>query len=44
MLCVNAIAWGLVYHLSIWGVARLVVLMVFRDFLGAGLIMATFVW
>lgn len=44
MLCVSALTWGITYHLSIWGIIRLTLLMVFRDFLGSGLIIASGTW
>lgn len=44
MLCVSAIAWGVTYRLSMWGIAHLALLMVLRDFLGSGLVLATTTW
>lgn len=44
MLCISAIAWGATYRLSISGIMRLALLMVFRDFLGSGLVLATTTW
>ena len=44
MLCVSAVGWGVTYRLPIWGVMRLALLMVLRDFLGSGLVIATITW
>ena len=43
-LALSAIGWGIYYQRSLFGVAYLAVLMVLRDFLGVGIIMATAVW
>jgi len=43
-LALSAIGWGIYYQRSPFGVAYLAILMVLRDFLGVGIIMATAVW
>jgi len=43
-LALSAIGWGIYYQRSLFGVAYIAVLMVLRDFLGVGIIMATAVW
>jgi len=43
-LCVSAIAWSLVYSYSIIEAIRLAFLMIFRDFLLSGFIVATLLW
>lgn len=44
MLGLSSVAWGITYQLNTWEVARLALLMIFRDFLGSGLIIATSTW
>ncbi|CAE6362736.1 unnamed protein product [Rhizoctonia solani] len=43
-LCVSAIAWGLVYSLSPFEIIKLSLLMVIRDFILSGAVVATIVW
>ncbi|KDN35502.1 hypothetical protein RSAG8_11540, partial [Rhizoctonia solani AG-8 WAC10335] len=43
-LCVSAVAWGLVYYLSPFEIIKLALLMVIRDFLFSGAVVATIVW
>ncbi|KAF9584806.1 Protein unc-50 [Lunasporangiospora selenospora] len=44
ILCVSAIAWGLVYGHGMMGILRMVLFMVFVDFLVVGVIVATLCW
>lgn len=44
LLCSSALMWGLAYKLSVWGTIRLVLLMVGRDFLATGFVVATVTW
>ncbi|KAJ7098266.1 UNC-50 [Mycena epipterygia] len=43
-LCVSAVAWSLVYSLSILQALQLAILMVLRDFLLSGIIISTVLW
>ncbi|KAI0765396.1 UNC-50-like protein [Fomes fomentarius] len=43
-LCVSAIAWSVVYSFSIWGAIQLAILMILRDYLLAGITIATILW
>ncbi|TBU52066.1 UNC-50-like protein [Dichomitus squalens] len=43
-LCVSAIAWSVVYSYGIWGAIGLAILMVVRDYLLVGLVIATILW
>ncbi|KAF4616936.1 hypothetical protein D9613_008704 [Agrocybe pediades] len=43
-LCVSAIAWGIVYGYSIPDMISLCVLMVVRDFVLSGVVVATIIW
>ncbi|KAI4523445.1 UNC-50 [Schizophyllum commune] len=43
-LCVSAIAWGFVYSFGLVGTIRLAILMVLRDYLLTGIIVATIIW
>ena len=44
MLVVAAIAWSIVWSYDLYDAIRLVFLMVFRDFLLVGVILATLLW
>ncbi|KAK4515633.1 uncharacterized protein ATC70_010584 [Mucor velutinosus] len=44
LLCVSAIAWGLVFGLGFLGVVKAMLLMVLVDFVLVGSIVATFLW
>ncbi|KAF8316614.1 UNC-50 [Clavulina sp. PMI_390] len=44
LLCITALAWGISFRNSIWTIFSSAFLMVFRDFLGSGLIAATITW
>ncbi|KAF8737149.1 UNC-50-like protein, partial [Rhizoctonia solani] len=43
-LCVSAVAWGLVYSLTPFEIVKLALLMVIRDFVLSGALVATIVW
>jgi hypothetical protein len=43
-LCVSAIAWGVVYSYSVQEILNIAILMIFRDFLVSGLVIATLLW
>jgi len=43
-LCVSATAWGLVYSLSPPEILKLAILMILRDFLLVGAVVATLIW
>ncbi|KAJ7718696.1 UNC-50 [Mycena maculata] len=43
-LCVAAVAWSLVYSLSLWQALELALLMILRDFLLSGIIISTILW
>ncbi|CEL62791.1 Protein unc-50 homolog OS=Homo sapiens GN=UNC50 PE=1 SV=2 [Rhizoctonia solani AG-1 IB] len=43
-LCVSAVAWGLVYSFSPFEIIKLALLMVIRDFVLSGAVVATIVW
>ncbi|KAI9494868.1 UNC-50 [Zychaea mexicana] len=44
LLCVSAVAWGLVYGLGMIGILRAMLFMVFIDFLLVGSLVGTFTW
>jgi hypothetical protein len=41
---VSAVAWGVVYSYSVLEIMNIALLMVFRDFLISGIVMATLLW
>jgi hypothetical protein len=41
---VSAIAWGVVYSYSVQEILNIAILMIFRDFLVSGLVIATLLW
>ena len=43
-LVMSSIMWGLLFRLSVFNVVKLAVLMILRDFVGTGIVVATFVW
>jgi len=43
-LCVSAVAWAVVYSLSLLEALKLAVLMIMRDFLLTGVVVATILW
>ncbi|EJF56563.1 UNC-50-like protein [Dichomitus squalens] len=43
-LCVSAVAWSVVYSYGIWGAIGLAILMVVRDYLLVGFVIATILW
>ncbi|TBU29465.1 UNC-50-like protein [Dichomitus squalens] len=43
-LCVSAVAWSVVYSYGIWGAIGLAILMVVRDYLLFGFVIATILW
>jgi len=43
-LCVSAIAWGIVYSYNVREILSIALIMIFRDFLLSGVIIATLLW
>ncbi|KAH9849020.1 UNC-50-like protein [Lenzites betulinus] len=43
-LIVSAVAWSVVYSYSLWGAIELAFLMIIRDFLLGGIVVATAIW
>ena len=41
---VSAVAWSVVYSYGIWGAIELAILMIVRDFLLVGFVIATILW
>jgi hypothetical protein len=41
---VSAIAWGVVYSYSVQEILNIALLMIFRDFLVSGVVIATLLW
>ena len=41
---VSAIAWGIVYSYSVQEILNIALLMIFRDFLVSGVVIATLLW
>ena len=41
---VSAIAWGVVYSYSVQEILNIALLMIFRDFLVSGIVIATLLW
>ena len=43
-MSVSAVAWSVVYSYGIWGAIELAILMIVRDFLLVGFVIATILW
>ncbi|PIL27859.1 hypothetical protein GSI_11013 [Ganoderma sinense ZZ0214-1] len=43
-LCVSAVAWSVVYSYTVWGAIELAFLMIVRDYLLVGVLVATILW
>lgn len=41
---VSAIAWGIVYSYNVQGILHIALLMILRDFLLSGVVIATLLW